>query len=98
MTLADRMQRLHVPGVSIAIMHGGTIVSHGFGVAAVGGEPVTADTLFQAGSISKPVTALAALMLVQARSSTWMPTPTFTSRAGKSRPTRSLKKSHCDGC
>ena len=60
------MSRLHVPGVSVAVLHGGTIEwSKGYGVTREGGSPVTPDTLFQAGSISKPVTALAALRLVQ---------------------------------
>jgi CubicO group peptidase (beta-lactamase class C family) len=65
--LSDRMAELHVPGVSIAVIHDGTIQwARGFGVTRVGGTPVTAKTLFQAASISKPVTALAVLRLVQA--------------------------------
>jgi CubicO group peptidase (beta-lactamase class C family) len=65
-TLQERMAALHVPGVSIAVIHHGVIEwAQGFGVMKVGGPPVTADTLFQAGSISKPVAALAALKLVQ---------------------------------
>jgi len=64
--LADRMAALHVPGVSIAVIHGGKIEwARGFGVARVGGPPVTPDTLFQAASISKPVAAMAVLRLVQ---------------------------------
>ncbi|MGY3528336.1 serine hydrolase domain-containing protein [Bradyrhizobium sp. USDA 4452] len=66
MKLADRMNDLHVPGVSIAVVHGGVVDARGFGVATIGGPPVTPDTLFQAASISKPVTAVAALALVQA--------------------------------
>ena len=65
-TLAERMAELHVPGVSIAVVHNGVIEwAQGFGVQRVGGPPVTAETLFQAGSISKPVAAMAALRLVQ---------------------------------
>jgi CubicO group peptidase (beta-lactamase class C family) len=64
--LADRMAALHVPGVSIAVIHNGHMEwARGFGVAKIGGASVTADTLFQAASISKPVTALAALRLVE---------------------------------
>ncbi|MBR0696381.1 serine hydrolase [Bradyrhizobium lablabi] len=67
MKLADRMNELHVPGVSIAVIHGGAIEwARGFGNAVIGGPPVGPETLFQAGSISKPVTAVAALALVQA--------------------------------
>jgi CubicO group peptidase (beta-lactamase class C family) len=64
--LADRMAALHVPGVSIAVIHDGRIEwARGFGVTRVGGPAVTPDTLFQAASISKPVTALAVLHLVE---------------------------------
>jgi CubicO group peptidase (beta-lactamase class C family) len=64
--LQARMAEWHVPGVSIAVIHNGAIEwNRGFGVMSVGGQAVTAETLFQAGSISKPVAALAALKLVQ---------------------------------
>lgn len=67
-TVAAEMSRLHVPGASVAVLHGGVIEwSKGYGVTRAGGVPVTPDTLFQAGSISKPVTALAALRLVEQR-------------------------------
>jgi CubicO group peptidase (beta-lactamase class C family) len=66
-SLAERMAALHVPGVSIAVIHDGEIEwARGFGVTRIGGSPVTPETLFQAGSISKPVAALAVLQLVQA--------------------------------
>jgi CubicO group peptidase (beta-lactamase class C family) len=65
-TLADRMVADHVPGVSVAVIHNGAIEwALGFGVVRLGGAPVTAETLFQAGSISKPVAAMAALHLVE---------------------------------
>jgi CubicO group peptidase (beta-lactamase class C family) len=64
--LTDRMAALHVPGVSIAVIHDGKIEwAKGYGVASVGGAPVTPETLFQAASISKPVTAMAVMHLVQ---------------------------------
>ena len=63
--LADRMAELHVLGVSIAVIHNGEIEwARGFGVTRVGGPAVTPHTLFQAASISKPVTAMAVLHLV----------------------------------
>jgi CubicO group peptidase (beta-lactamase class C family) len=66
MKLADRMAALHVPGVSIAVIHDGKIEwARGFGDIRMGGSRVTPDTLFQAASISKPVTAMAVLRLVQ---------------------------------
>lgn len=65
-TLADRMKELKVAGVSIAVIHEGKIEwARGFGVRSMGGPPVTADTMFQAASISKPLTAMAVLRLVQ---------------------------------
>jgi len=65
--LADEMAAMHVPGVSIAMIHGGRIEwARGFGVVRIGGAPVTTETLFQAASISKPVAALAVLRLVEA--------------------------------
>lgn len=64
--LADRMTALHVPGVSVAVIHDGKIEwARGFGVTKIGGAPVTVETLFQAASISKPVTALAVLRLAE---------------------------------
>ena len=64
--LLTRMQQLHVPGVSIAIVHNGVVEwARGYGVATPAGAPVTTETLFQAGSISKPVAAMATLHLVQ---------------------------------
>jgi CubicO group peptidase (beta-lactamase class C family) len=66
MKLVDRMAFYHVPGVSIAFIHDGKIDwAQGFGVARLNGVPVTSKTLFQAGSVSKPVAAMAALSLVQ---------------------------------
>ncbi len=64
--LADRMKELNVPGVSIAVVHEGKIEwARGFGVASVGGAAVNAETMFQAGSISKPLAAMAMLKLVE---------------------------------
>lgn len=67
MKLTDRMQYYHVPGVSIAFFdHGQIAWAGGYGVADTQtGRPVTPETLFQAGSISKPVAALGALRLVE---------------------------------
>jgi CubicO group peptidase (beta-lactamase class C family) len=64
--LTDRMAALHVPGVSIAVIHNGKLEwAKGYGVVSVGGAPVTPETLFQAASISKPVSAMAVMHLVQ---------------------------------
>jgi len=65
--LADRMRALNVPGVSMAVISGGTIEwAKGYGLMEAGTPAaVTPETLFQAASISKPVAALAAIRLVQ---------------------------------
>jgi CubicO group peptidase (beta-lactamase class C family) len=65
-TLLARMAELKVPGVSIAVVHHGVLEwVQGFGVEQIGGKPVSPETLFQAGSISKPIAAMAALHFVQ---------------------------------
>ena len=65
MTLRERMEFYKVPGVSIAVVHNGRIEwARGYGKVAAGGADVTPDTLFQAGSISKPVAAVGTLKLV----------------------------------
>lgn len=54
-----------VPGISIAaILDGRVVWSVGYGVRRAGGkEPVTADTVFEAASLGKPVLAFAILRL-----------------------------------
>ena len=60
------MEIYHVPGVSIAIIHNGQIDwVKGYGVREYGkSERVDSLTLFQAASISKPVSAVVALLMV----------------------------------
>jgi len=67
MKLADRMQFYKTPGVSIAFINAGRIEwARGYGVLEAGGrDPVTPETLFQAASISKSLTAMLALRLVE---------------------------------
>jgi CubicO group peptidase (beta-lactamase class C family) len=67
LNLADRMKRYNVPGVSIAVIDQTAIAwAQGYGVQQAGtSDPVTTQTRFQAASISKPVSAMAALWLVQ---------------------------------
>ena len=64
--IPDRMAYYHVPGLSLACIHNGTVEwTQAFGVARVGGEPVTPETLFQASSIGMPMTAVAVVRLVE---------------------------------
>jgi CubicO group peptidase (beta-lactamase class C family) len=64
--LKTRMAHYHTPGVSIAVADSGRIVwARGFGVKETGGtDSITPTTMFEAGSISKPVAATATLHLV----------------------------------
>ncbi|SPE31811.1 Beta-lactamase [Candidatus Sulfopaludibacter sp. SbA3] len=66
-TIQDRMRAYHVPGVSIAVIQDYRIDwAKGYGVMDLGSKvPVSPETRFQAGSISKPVAAAGALKLVE---------------------------------
>jgi CubicO group peptidase (beta-lactamase class C family) len=66
-SIADRMDHHKVPGVSIAVVKDGKLRwAKGYGIAnTVNNTMVDTNTIFQAGSISKPVAALAALRLWQ---------------------------------
>lgn len=61
------MHLYNVPGFSVAVIEDYKIAwTKSYGVTEPGGkDPVTAKTLFQAGSISKPVAATGMLVLVQ---------------------------------
>ena len=64
--LRERMAHYLVPGVSVAIIdHCRIVDARGFGRSAGQGQRITPRTLFQAGSISKTFTAVAALRLVE---------------------------------
>ena len=67
MELDKRMAYYHVPGISIALVNKGELAwAKGYGLMEAGTQKkVTADTIFQAASISKPVTAMVALHLVE---------------------------------
>lgn len=66
-TIQERMEHYGVPGVSISVIQNGKIEwSNTYGVMEKGSESlVNENTLFQAASISKPVTAYGALTLVE---------------------------------
>lgn len=66
-TLRDRFAYYHTPGASIAVINNFEVEwARGFGVGDSSFKnKVTTQTLFQAGSISKPVFALAVMRLAQ---------------------------------
>jgi CubicO group peptidase (beta-lactamase class C family) len=61
------MERHDVPGVAVALVHRGDVaLVRGYGSADTDSNaPVTEDTVFQAGSLSKPVSAWGVMRLVQ---------------------------------
>jgi CubicO group peptidase (beta-lactamase class C family) len=67
LTLQEVMAKLQTPGVSVAVIKDFRVQwAKGYGVADVKtGRRVEVETLFQAASISKPVTAMAAMKSVQ---------------------------------
>ncbi|GMV24508.1 MAG: lipoprotein [Phycisphaerae bacterium] len=67
-TIKAAMDEHGIPGVGAAVGVDGTLAwSDGFGMADVENQvPVTSETVFRLASISKPVTAVAALKLVEA--------------------------------
>ncbi len=66
-TIEERIESYKIPGVSIAIARDGKLVyAKGFGISnSKENTLVDEHTLFQAASISKPLSALAALKLVE---------------------------------
>jgi CubicO group peptidase (beta-lactamase class C family) len=66
-SLQERMKHYKIPGVSIAIIKDFKVEwARGYGVKDLEtNEPVTTESLFQAGSISKPVAAMVALKKVE---------------------------------
>jgi CubicO group peptidase (beta-lactamase class C family) len=66
-TIQERMKFYKVPGVSVAVINNYKVEwARGYGVKDVEtNEPVTTETLFQAGSISKSVAAMTALKRVE---------------------------------
>ena len=66
-SLAERMRQTRTPAVSIAVINQGRIEwARAYGsLQAGGGAPADTATRFQAASISKPVAALGALLMVE---------------------------------
>ncbi len=64
--LAAEMKRLRIPGAALGVWHAGREYSAGFGVTSLENPlPVTPDTLFQVGSISKTFTGTLLMQLAE---------------------------------
>ena len=112
LTLEQVMRRFRVPGVSVAVIKDFRIHwAKAYGVADVSsGRLVRTDTPFQAASISKPVTALAAMRLVQDGAfgldddvnrhlESWrVPASDFTRTQRRSCPRNPVAHGICAGC
>ncbi|MFL5560469.1 MAG: serine hydrolase domain-containing protein [Gemmatimonadaceae bacterium] len=63
----SEMQRLHIPGMSVAILHGDSIVmARGFGYANVELRvPASDSTIYQSGSVGKQFTSAAIMLLAE---------------------------------
>ena len=65
--LLEQMERYHIPGMAIGIVREGEIeYLRGLGVANSAGDPVMPDTPFLLASVSKSITALGVMQLVEA--------------------------------
>jgi CubicO group peptidase (beta-lactamase class C family) len=65
-SISGMMDMLNIPGVSVAVINDGRIEwAKSYGLKEVGAESLDEETLFQAGSVSKPFVAMAALSLVE---------------------------------
>lgn len=63
--VSEQMEEWSVPGVAVGVLRDGEIETWGFGVTSIEtGQPVTGDTLFQIGSITKVFTATVIMQLV----------------------------------
>ena len=61
-----QMKDLDIPGVAVGIVHGDQIVfTQGYGVADDAGRAMTPDTPFLIASLSKPITAMGIMQLVE---------------------------------
>ncbi len=64
--IVSEMKRLSIPGVAVGVWHKGREYTAGFGVTSVEHPlPVTSDTLFQVGSISKTFTGTMLMQLAE---------------------------------
>jgi CubicO group peptidase (beta-lactamase class C family) len=69
----DTMKRSGVPGLAVAVVHGGkTVFAQGFGVREIGKDAaVDPETVFQIASLSKPISGTVAAIEVTAGKVSW---------------------------
>jgi len=64
--IEESRELYHIPGVAVVVVQGGEVVyAKGFGVKEIGGDdPVTPDTVFSIGSLTKTMTSMMIATLV----------------------------------
>jgi CubicO group peptidase (beta-lactamase class C family) len=101
----SQMERWSVPGVALGIWRDGEVETYAFGLASIDTQqPVTPQTLFQIGSISKVYTATLCMMLVEQGTldldtpiSHYLPALQFRDEAAQQRVTLRHLLSHTAG-
>jgi D-alanyl-D-alanine carboxypeptidase len=65
--VAAEMARMHIPGLALAVLHGGKVIkTRGYGLADLEHQvPVTPQTVFKIGSVSKHLIAAGIMLLAQ---------------------------------
>ncbi len=63
--MAGYVERGEVPGLVLAVSRRGETVIEAIGASDLAGTPVSADTIFRISSLTKPITAAAAMMCVE---------------------------------
>lgn len=63
--MAGHVERGHVPGLVTLVGRRGTVHVDAIGRQAIGGSPMQRDTVFRIASLTKPITAVAAMILVE---------------------------------
>jgi CubicO group peptidase (beta-lactamase class C family) len=65
--IREAQRRFKIPGISLVLVGNGEVLwTEGFGMADVAGQrSATADTLYRAGSLAKPLTAVAVMQLAE---------------------------------
>src|SRR5688500_8520503 len=63
--MADYVEGGAVPGIVTLLARHGEVVVDAIGEQAIGSAPIQRDTVFRVASMSKPITAVAAMILVE---------------------------------
>ena len=65
LTLTERLSELKIPGISISIVENSNVSTFYYGIKNQNNEIITSGSLFQTGSLSKPIFAITTMRLVE---------------------------------